>query len=427
MTIRTNLITLFSSIMAVWAMSSCSNVETSIETDSESPPVAADPYTRNMGGGIDYDGLSGEMSGGEASGGAIAGGEMNGGEMNGGEMNGGAIMGGAMMGGEMNGGAMMGGEMNGGAMMGGMWVGGDDRGGDSIPVMNDQDQDLVNDEDDNCPNDYNPEQSDIDGDGEGDACEPDRDLDGVPDAWDPAPDDVNWPGRAQADTVYAHTSSELYALDVKRLTLNFVSRFSFDDQLNHQMTDIAFDRSGVMWAVSFDALWVCHPMIGQCRHQGVLPSRFNGLTFLSGTLFGALRDVLIGISVDGTWHRLNVANGVIDSFEIGSYPIETSSGDAFYIDGVGTYAAVKRPGIEDDLIINVDPLNLSVVNDIVILNGYQRIYGLAGWRGQLFAFDESGAVLLVNLQTLDVSVISDDGQRWWGAGVSSILYSIPSN
>jgi hypothetical protein len=416
MTIRINLIRLFLTMMTVWILSSCSNVGASIETNIESPPVAGDPYTRNMGGGIDYDGLSGEMSGGE---------------MNGGEMNGGTMMGGAMNGGAMNGGAMMGGEMNGGAMVGGapggMWVGGDDRGGDLIPVMNDQDQDRVNDEDDNCPNDYNPEQSDIDGDGEGDACEPDRDLDGVPDAWDPAPDDVNWPGRAQADTVYAHTSSELYALDVKRLTLNFVSRFSFDDQLDHEMTDIAFDRSGVMWAVSFDALWVCHPMIGQCRYQGTLPSRFNGLTFLSGTLFGALRDVLVGISVDGTWHRLNVANGVINSSEIGSYPIESSSGDAFYIDGVGTYAAVKRPGIEDDLIINVDPLNLSAVNDIVILNGYQRIYGLAGWRGQLFAFDESGAVLLVNLQTMDVSIISDEGQMWWGAGVSSILYSIPSN
>lgn len=217
---------------------------------------------------------------------------------------------------------------------GGMLSGGMDVGGQMVDT--DRDQDLVIDVDDNCPDAYNPEQSDIDGDGQGDACELDSDSDGIPDAWDPDPMDMTWPGKAHPDTVYAHTHADLYALDVKTLSLNFVTTFTFNEGLDNQMTYIAFDRSGVMWAVSFDTLWVCHPQVGQCRSQGILPTQFNGLTFVPGNLFNEPRDVLVGISLDGTWHRLEAARGVVMSQEIGSYPIETSSGDAFSIDGVGT-------------------------------------------------------------------------------------------
>ena len=184
--------------------------------------------------------------------------------------------------------------------------------------------------------------------------------------------------RALPDTVYAHTSQTLHALDVKTLTLNLISNFSFDNFDDHSITDIAFDRSGVMWAVSFDSLWICHPRTGECRRQGFLPSQFNGLTFIPGELFGELRDMLIGISVEGDWHRLSVSNGLVESMVIGSYLIDTSSGDAFSIDGVGTYAAVNREGVADDIIITVDPQNLSQTSDVITLNGYTRVFGLAG-------------------------------------------------
>ena len=129
-------------------------------------------------------------------------------------------------------------------------------------IPQDSDQDFINDSEDNCPYAYNPEQADIDRDGQGDACEPDADQDGIPDQWDPAPMDMNWPGRALPSTVYANTSSELYALDVKRLSLSYVTTFRFDRIGEHLLTDIAFDRSGILWATSYDRLWVCHPQRG---------------------------------------------------------------------------------------------------------------------------------------------------------------------
>ena len=289
----------------------------------------------------------------------------------------------------------------------------------------DRDADGVPDESDNCPDTFNPDQADVDQDFIGDACAMDADGDTIPDSWDPAPNDPSWPGRTRPDTVYAHTSRTLHALDVKTMRLNEVAPFSFDTEGNHQITDIAIDRAGVLWAITYSALWLCHPQTGECRNQGSLPStNCNGLTFLPGALFNEPRDVLVGIESSGVWRRLTLNNGGVDGTYLGSYPAERSSGDVFSIEGVDTYAAVKRDGISSDILVSVNPTRPDQLTDIVTLDGYRAVYGLAGWRGQMFAFDESGAVLVIDLETREVTVLEDNGVQWWGAGVSSVLRSV---
>jgi hypothetical protein len=67
-----------------------------------------------------------------------------------------------------------------------------------MDCADDQDHDGVMDPADNCPEVYNPEQTDTDQDGAGDACDPDDDGDGVVDTSDNCPQLVN-PGQEDLD------------------------------------------------------------------------------------------------------------------------------------------------------------------------------------------------------------------------------------
>jgi hypothetical protein len=192
------------------------------------------------------------------------------------------------------------------------------------------------------------------------------------------------------------------------------------------ITDIAISRAGVLWAISFNRLYICHPQTGECRVQGQLSdqSSLNGLTFLPATSVDRQEDVLVGIDQYGEWLVLTTgaSDEEITEESLGRYGLgNRSSGDVFSIEGVGTFASIKRGGEESDLIAQVDPNRILLFDDLLFLNGYSAIYGLAGWRGILFAFDESGAILRIRLDTLEVSEIHNQALPWWGAGVSPIL------
>jgi hypothetical protein len=80
-----------------------------------------------------------------------------------------------------------------------------DHDGTVLFVMGDWDGDGVADDRDNCPAAANPDQADNDGDGEGDACDPDDDNDGFADGADncqfvanPDQRDTDWDGIGNA-------------------------------------------------------------------------------------------------------------------------------------------------------------------------------------------------------------------------------------
>ena len=188
------------------------------------------------------------------------------------------------------------------------------------------------------------------------------------------------------------------------------------------MTDIAIDEFGVLYGTSFGKMFTCHPQTVVCTDLGALPSSFNGLTVVpAGTLLPD-EQALIGISTAGTWYHLELVGGTVTSGSIGSYGGGySSSGDAFSIENVGTFAAVNLSGFSNDYIIEVDPASGSVVNQVAELTGFSSVYGLAGWFGKVFAFDASGTILDVDTATGTVTVIQTGGPSWWGAGVKTRL------
>jgi hypothetical protein len=302
-----------------------------------------------------------------------------------------------------------------------------DTGGDD-PIdtgdMTDTDLDGIVDRLDNCPDLPNDDQRDLDRDDLGDVC--DDDGDSIPDDADAWPRDPEWPGIASPESVYAHTADALFRFRVTTRELFPVAGFTFD-QSGGNITDIAFDQYGVLYAISSNSLFICQPDTAMCRWVATLPSFSVGLTFLPPGTLGA-GDVLIGMG-DENWYRLDVNGTSIGSTPVGVYDSQatTISGDAFSIQGIGTYAAVNlRGNTTADSLVRLDPVTGGIVDTVVTFPSHARVFGLAGWINNLFyAFDASGDILEIDVTAGTHTVIESTPHAWWGAGVRTVVPPTP--
>ena len=286
----------------------------------------------------------------------------------------------------------------------------------------DSDGDGILDPDDNCPNDPNVDQKDADNDGVGDVCDYDLDGDGIPNDDDVFPNDGTKPGVVLPKKMYAHSSGTLHTVDVVDYSITNIGGFSYPNGHNGSITDVAIDRNGQLFAITFNDCFVCDPKTAACYWLGSLPDSYNGMTFIPPGTLDPNKDSLIGITQGGGWYHLKIVNAMVQAQLLGTYGNNyTSAGDSFSIDTVGTFAAVNKGGAPGTVIVTVDPLNGKVTGELATLNGYFSVYGLAGWEGLILAFDSSGNVLKVDPITKVVTPLGNKGVSWWGAGVGTIL------
>lgn len=252
----------------------------------------------------------------------------------------------------------------------------------------------------------------------------DSDGDGIPDDDDPFPDDDTLPGTVSGGTVYAHTPSRLFTMEVEApYTITEVGLFSFPNGGSGEVTDLAIDRWGVLYAITFARLHVCNPATAACYMLAELPSSFNGLTFIPPGTLDPNDDSLVGVANSGEWRHLELTGNQVNQVALGSYGASyTSAGDAFSIVGVGTFASVNKAGSPSaNVIVEVNPIDGSVLGEIASLTGYTTVYGLAGWNGAIFAFNGGGQVLLVDPDDGSYEELFDTNHSWWGAAVSTIV------
>lgn len=237
----------------------------------------------------------------------------------------------------------------------------------------------------------------------------DRDADRIPDQHDPFPDDPDKPGKAAPETVYAHSSSTLFRLDPGGTDPIVVGDFGFSDGMARQVTDIAIDRWGVMYAVAFDSFHTCNPHTARCESLARLPGSFNALTIVPPETFGTESDGLLGVATDGRWFRISRRGA---STELGSYGA-ASSGDAYTAEG-RVRASMDTPGGTDAL-IEFEPRRSGSVRTLATLPG-QTMYGFAACADQIFAFDADGSIYRGRGSVF--SPLSKTGVQWWGAACS---------
>ncbi len=101
------------------------------------------------------------------------------------------------------------------------------------------------------------------------------------------------PSPAPVQLALLNTADELYRLDPSTLDVNRLGAFSFREGGGDPITDLAVDRRGRMWALSFEAVYRVDPDTFACtllaRHPG---RQLNALAIVPSTMLG--RDPELG-------------------------------------------------------------------------------------------------------------------------------------
>ncbi len=221
--------------------------------------------------------------------------------------------------------------------------------------------------------------------------------------------------------VFAHSSDTLYRMDKAGFVK--IGYFSFDKNPG-SMTDIAMDKLGTLYGVTFDDLFKCDSKTAKCVWLAALPESFNGLTFVPKGTVKPNDEALIGIANSGTWNLIEVTGTTAKVTSLGSYGGYTSSGDAFSVESIGTFATVKdSSGFSGtDFLVEVDPTNGKVLKNIGD-TGVSDLWGFAWFGGKFYGFSDDTNVYEVNTTTgkatISTAFAAPTGVQWWGAAVST--------
>ncbi len=261
---------------------------------------------------------------------------------------------------------------------------------------------------------------------------------------DPGIDNTLPDGAPNEGRVYAHTQRKLYLYEPVNNVLTEVGTFSCLDPTDSfdYVIDIAVDRTGTMYATTFDRFLKVDPITASCTQLGIADISLdypNALSFVPAGTVDPTKEALVGYASDFNafnaviYVQIDTTNGKMtrkgnmNASDAG--PQYRASGDFVSIiqDSNRTYATVKlktEAGVGTDLLAEMNPMN-GQVKRIIGDTKQNDLWGMGYWGGKGYGFSSNGRIIQIDMSTgLGVIVKepkTDAGGTlpWYGAGVTT--------
>ncbi len=223
--------------------------------------------------------------------------------------------------------------------------------------------------------------------------------------------DATPPPPAATAIVYGHTQDQkLFSLDPDTLALNEIGNMGVT------LIDIAVNKEGEIFGASNNKIFRVDKNTAALTELSDVGLALNGLTFVPDPQ-NSEAEILVGAGGgNGEIWQINTTDG--SSTIVGDYGGNyTSSGDLFFVDGIGILATLNGTG--GDILAQINPTTYAATE--IGNTGVPGIYGLAFWGDTVYGFSSGSGILSIDPDTAAATPISTAGnQIWYGAGVTTI-------
>ncbi|HEY3807749.1 MAG TPA: hypothetical protein VGL61_34430 [Kofleriaceae bacterium] len=231
-------------------------------------------------------------------------------------------------------------------------------------------------------------------------------------------------------TVYAHSDTVLYSIDLSTQTLVTVGPFNSPNK--EAMTDLAVATDGTIYVISETFIYTASPSNGQVTELGpmtacgtdtvALTTTSNGQIW-AGDYKGALCQIDVTASPPTIAAPITMGNGMALTGDFVGVSDGTIFGTAYTVSGSNSQAQQNN-----NVLVKVD-LSTGAVTQLGS-TGFPQLYGVAFQEGKVFGFthDGTGRVVTVDTTTgvgtlfgtfMDPS--TNKGISFAGAGVNALV------
>jgi hypothetical protein len=229
--------------------------------------------------------------------------------------------------------------------------------------------------------------------------------------------------------IYAHSRDTLYSFNAFTNSVLTVGTFTLaTGEVPPNMVDLAVNRDGRIFTSSSHTLYTVDEATARLTPVAdfdVTTASFFALTFVTQGEIHTDRETLVGATNEGVYYEIDPATA--HTTMLGAYPDGwLSSGDLVSVEGLGTYATIRRSGDTHDTLAHITfsggSSTIMVLGPIVEgSTEYTQIFGLGYWGRALYGFSDAGQLIEINRDSGAGHLVSDStgASQFWGAGVTT--------